>query len=153
MVPIVVALGSNLGDSEANLRQTFALLSEFVADARMSSIWETEPMYLEDQPRFRNAVVTGRASEGPLGLLRRMKRLETELGRVPGPRNGPRAIDLDLVAYGGLRYRFEEVGQTVLQVPHPRAHERAFVLGPWAELEPEGELPGMGSIRRLLDRL
>jgi 2-amino-4-hydroxy-6-hydroxymethyldihydropteridine diphosphokinase len=153
MVPVVIALGSNLGDSEGNLRAAFERLCELIADARMSSIWETEPMYLPDQPRFRNAAVAGCTRLGPLGLFRRMKRLEQEMGRVPTARNGPRLIDLDLVVYGGLRYRFTRGEETVLEVPHPRAHERPFVLGPWAEIEPEGQLPGMGSIRSLLERL
>ncbi len=105
-------------------------------------------MYVADQPPFLNAALCGISHDGPLLLLRKLKDLEQELGRTPRERNGPREIDIDLLAYGSLKYRF--AGGLRLTVPHPRVVERRFVLQPLADLAFDFHLPGLGTVRELL---
>lgn len=150
---MAIGLGSNLGDREGMLRRAVGRLGERLVHLRVSRMIDTEPLYVADQPRFLNAVAVGETSLGPRELLGFLKGLEAELGRSPRQRYGPREIDLDLVAYGSLSYRYREAGATVLQVPHPALGERGFVLGPLAELEPEWVLPGLGRVGDLADRL
>lgn len=108
-------------------------------------------MYVEDQPVFFNAALLAETALGPLALLRLLKRTEAEVGRTPRERNGPREIDLDLIAYGALAYRFVDRGRTVLEIPHPRLAERLFVLQPMLDLDPAWHLPGLGSVRSAID--
>lgn len=144
-----LALGTNLGDRAANLRRALAALrNEFAVEA-ISPCYETEPAYVIDQPRFYNMACRAQASMPPLDLLRRLKRLETALGREPGARYGPRLIDLDLLLYGDLVLDSPE-----LTLPHPHLHERAFVLVPLADIAPELVHPTLGlTIAALCDRL
>jgi 2-amino-4-hydroxy-6-hydroxymethyldihydropteridine diphosphokinase len=109
-------------------------------------------MYVADQPDFLNAVVRGFSRDGPLRLMRRLKRAEERIGRTPGPRYGPRKIDLDLVLYGRLTYCFIDSGRTILQVPHVKLTERRFVLQPLSDLAPGLELPGLGQLKDLLEK-
>ena len=136
-VVVHLALGSNLGDRAANLTHARALLSEFVSDIRCSSIYETPPWGVTDQPPFLNQVVTGTTSLAPLSLLNRLKAIERDMGRKKTARYGPRIIDLDILLYGERVINYRR-----LQVPHPRMHERAFVLVPLAELSPRLVIPG-----------
>lgn len=133
---IYLALGSNLGDRRANLADGVARLAPQVAVEQVSSLYETEPAYLLDQPRYLNAALRGRTALGPHALLALLKQIERELGRAAGGvRFGPRVVDLDL-----LLYDEQTVASETLTVPHPRMHERPFVLVPLAEIEP-GLLP------------
>jgi 2-amino-4-hydroxy-6-hydroxymethyldihydropteridine diphosphokinase len=137
-----VGLGSNLGDREATIRRAAALIEA----SRLSAIVETEPWGYREQPAFLNAAAELDTRLEPRGLLERLLEVERELGRDrSGPRFGPRTIDLDLLWYGGLT--IDEPG---LAVPHPRLLDRVFVLEPLAELAPELEIPGAGTVRRLL---
>jgi 2-amino-4-hydroxy-6-hydroxymethyldihydropteridine diphosphokinase len=146
-----VGLGSNLGDREAYLRAALAALAAEPAievDA-VSTVRETEPVGLLDQPRFLNAVARVSTTLGPRALLDRLLAAELSLGRErAGPRFGPRTIDLDLLLYDN-----ETVAEPGLQVPHPRLHERRFVLEPLHELDPGLTIPGLGTVRHLLTAL
>lgn len=115
-----------------------------------SRVYDTAPMYVTDQPPFLNAALRARTDLGPLPLLRRVKEIEAELGRQARTRFGPREIDIDLIAYGRLAYRFVDKGREVLRLPHPRVAERRFVLAPLADVAPKGVLPGFGPIETLL---
>ena len=140
-----VGLGANLGDREATVRRA----AELLGAVRLSTLIETEPWGYAEQPRFVNAVAEVATDLAPRVLLERLLEVERELGRTrDGPRYGPRTIDLDLLLYGDER--LDEPG---LVVPHPGLHERAFVLGPLAELAPELVVPGRGSVKALLSRL
>jgi 2-amino-4-hydroxy-6-hydroxymethyldihydropteridine diphosphokinase len=132
-----VGIGSNLGDREATIRRALALLEE-LGTVRVSSIRETDPVGITDQPRFLNAVAELETNLTARQLLDRLLAIELELGRdrAGGVRWGPRAIDLDLLLYGDQT--IEEPGLTV---PHPRLAERDFVLEPLHELDPELALP------------
>lgn len=150
MTPILVALGSNLGDRRDHIRRAVARLGCLFSEIRLSSLYATEPMYVADQPEFLNAALSAQTDLSPRQTLRTLKDVESEVGRVPRERNGPREIDLDLVAYGSLAYRFVEDDRVVLELPHPRSPERRFVLEPAFEVAPDFELPGLGTIRALL---
>jgi 2-amino-4-hydroxy-6-hydroxymethyldihydropteridine diphosphokinase len=140
-----VGLGANLGDREGTVRRA----AELLGAVRLSTLIETEPWGYADQPRFVNAVAELETDEPPRALLERLLRVERELGRTRGgPRYGPRTIDLDLLLYGDA-----ELDEPGLVVPHPRLHERAFVLEPLAELAPELVVPGQGAVKALLSRL
>jgi 2-amino-4-hydroxy-6-hydroxymethyldihydropteridine diphosphokinase len=137
-----VGLGSNLGDREQLIREA----AELIAAKRLSTIRETEPWGLEDQPRFLNAVAELETSLTPRHLLDRLLEVERRLGRErSGPRWGPRTIDLDLLLYG--EQALDEPG---LVVPHPRLRERPFVLEPLAELVPAQKIPGNGTVAEAL---
>jgi dihydropteroate synthase len=137
-VAVVLALGANLGDRLANLRAATELLGQHgVTVTARSSVWETEPVP-PGQPRYLNAVVAARTALAPRELLAALKAIERQLGREPGPRWGPRPIDLDILFYDALRLDTPE-----LTIPHPRLTERAFVLAPLAEAWP-GDLPVLG---------
>jgi 2-amino-4-hydroxy-6-hydroxymethyldihydropteridine diphosphokinase len=140
-----VGLGSNLGDREALIRRA----AELLGASRLSTIRETEPWGLEDQPRFLNAAAELETDLPPRALLDRLLEIERELGRTrDGPRYGPRLIDLDLLLYGD-----ELIDEPGLTVPHPRLHERKFALEPLAELDPGLVVPGRGPVRALLTAL
>jgi 2-amino-4-hydroxy-6-hydroxymethyldihydropteridine diphosphokinase len=142
VVRAYVGLGANLGDREASIRAA----AEALDARRLSTIRETEPWGYADQPRFLNAVAELETELPPRPLLDRLLAVERELGRTrDGPRWGPRTIDLDLLLYGDER--LDEPGLTV---PHPRLHERLFVLEPLADLDPGLEVPGRGVVAALL---
>jgi 2-amino-4-hydroxy-6-hydroxymethyldihydropteridine diphosphokinase len=136
---VYLGLGSNLGDRAANLRAALAALAPDVLVTAISAVYETVPMHVEDQPDFLNLVCAARTALAPHELLRRLKGIERALGRVPGPRYGPRAIDLDLLLYDDLVLDTAE-----LTVPHPRMLDRAFVLVPLAEIAPSLRHPLAG---------
>jgi 2-amino-4-hydroxy-6-hydroxymethyldihydropteridine diphosphokinase len=143
-----IGLGSNLGDREGYLRRALAALdSDSAIDvAAISAFVETEPVGFPDQPNFVNAVARVATELGPRELLERLLAAELQLGRTrDGPRFGPRTIDLDLLLFGN-----EVVDESGLRVPHPRLHERRFVLEPLAELDPTLVVPGRGPVQTLL---
>ena len=114
---------------------------------KASRVYETDPVG-PPQPDYLNAVLEIETSLPPARLLEEAQLVERELGRVRTERWGPRTIDIDLLTYGD-----ERIDQPDLQIPHPRMHERAFVLEPLAEVAPGLEVPGMGAVEALLARL
>lgn len=142
---VFLALGSNLGDRVGNLRAAVQRMEERgLTVERRSSIWETEPVP-PGQPAFLNAAIAVRTELDPLALLTLVKAIEGELGRRPGPRWGPRPIDVDMLFFGD-----ERIAEPGLDVPHPRLAGRSFVLAPLAEITNE-PLPVLGV--RALDLL
>lgn len=150
MAIVYLALGGNLGDRAASLRAARERLEQGgVHIAPCSSLYETEPWGVADQPRFLNAVCRGRTELAPAALLALIKRIEAEMGRTPTVRYGPRPIDIDI-----LLYDEQQLATPELTIPHPRLHERAFVLVPLAEIAPGLRLPGSArTVRELLEAL
>jgi len=128
---VYLALGSNLGDRPANLKAAVAALPPVVAVDQVSRVYATSPWGITDQPAFLNMALKGGTALDPRELLVHLKHLETELGRVPGLRWGPRQIDLDILFFDEI-----VLDSPGLTIPHPHLHERAFVLVPLAELAP-----------------
>lgn len=149
---VAVALGSNMGDRKVLIDRALSELSEILTGMRTSSVLETEPMYVEDQPAFLNAAVRGHCEQGPLKLLSSLKTIERSIGRLPRQRFGPREIDLDLVIYGRLSYVFDCGGATKLAIPHPRMFERQFVLLPLQEVWADLVVPSIGPISEMVQR-
>jgi 2-amino-4-hydroxy-6-hydroxymethyldihydropteridine diphosphokinase len=149
-----VALGSNIGDSRKIILDAMARLQKFSDKPILkSSLWQTSPVNCPpDSPKFVNAVAgfIPRKNETPELLLKKLRELEAEFGRAPKTvLNEPRPLDLDLIAFGNEIRRSQE-----LTLPHPRAHERRFVLQPLSEIAPELILPGQTKvISRLLAEL
>jgi len=147
---VLIALGSNMGDSLANLQEATLLLERCFDVVARSHVYKTAPMYVVDQPTFLNAAILARTSIGPKSVLRRLKELELQIGREERQHFGLREIDLDLIAYGTISYRYTEGKRLVLEVPHPRVVERRFVLQPVADVAPDFNLPGIGIVSELL---
>jgi 2-amino-4-hydroxy-6-hydroxymethyldihydropteridine diphosphokinase len=150
VVRAAIALGSNLQDPEAQVRRAFdeiAELPETELVAR-SSLYRTAPVGYADQPTFVNACALVETSLAPRELLDGLLEIEQRHGRVREIRNGPRTLDLDIVVYGD-----RQVNEPDLTIPHPRAHERAFVLQPLVEVWPEAVIAGKGRARDLLGRV
>ncbi len=129
---VYLALGSNLGDRLANLKQAIAALTPQLDVKAKSQVYETLPWGYEDQPKFLNQVVKAKTYLEPEPLLKHLKRLEVALGRQESFPNGPRLIDIDILFYDELI-----LYSPSLVIPHPRLHERAFVLLPLMDLDPE----------------
>ena len=128
-----IALGSNVGDAAANLKQVLTLFEDAkIQVLRASPVFETAPQGLLNQPWFLNQVVEAETSLLPRQLLKRLLSIERSMGRKRTVRNGPRTIDLDIVLYGNA-----VVDAPDLQIPHPRMAERRFVLEPLAALVPD----------------
>lgn len=141
-----LALGSNLGDRLANLRGAVELLAERdgIEVLRSSRVYETEPVG-PPQPAYLNAVIEVATTSSPTELLRACRAVEEALGRVRTERWGARTIDVDILTFDEV-----EVTEPDLEIPHPRMHERGFVLVPLGELEADPMLPGgrrLSSIR------
>lgn len=147
--PLFIALGTNLGDRVANLAEARRRISQQFPIIRASHLYETPPWGITDQPAFYNQVIETCTDADPLDLLTLVKRMETEMGRVPGLRYGPRLIDIDLLVYGECLLNTPE-----LSLPHARLFERAFVLVPFAEIAPDLiPLTQTNSIQELCSRL
>ena len=145
-----VGLGANLGAREETLRHAVERLgaAEGVEVLAESSLRETKPVGVVDQPPFLNGAVQLETSLPPRELLDLLLAIERSLGRVRGARWGPRLVDLDLLLYGS-----EIVDEPGLRIPHPRLHERRFALEPLAELDAWLEIPGRASVSALLAEL
>jgi 2-amino-4-hydroxy-6-hydroxymethyldihydropteridine diphosphokinase len=129
---VYLALGSNLGDRLANLKEAVASLSPQMDVKAKSHIYETLPWGYEDQPKFLNQAVKVQTYLEPEPLLKHIKRLEIALGRKASFQNGPRLIDIDILFYDDL-----VLNTPVLTIPHPRLHERGFVLLPMTDIAPD----------------
>jgi len=129
---IYLALGANLGDRRGTMAAALQRLRTVMEIESVSSIYETTPVGYLDQPLFLNAVCSGKTGLDSEDLLHAIKEIEATLGRKPSLRNGPRPIDIDILFYDDLQSTQEQ-----LTIPHPRLHERAFVLVPLAEIAPE----------------
>lgn len=143
---VVIGLGSNLGDREATLGRGLDLLTRrgFILERR-SDLYLTEPVDGPPQDWFVNAVARGTTTLAPEAMLTACQQVEQELGRVRTVRNGPRSLDLDLLLYGDLVR-----DDAVLTLPHPRLHERRFVLVPLCDVAPDEVHPRLGVTFRAL---
>ncbi len=144
---VFIALGANIVRPAEQIRQATALLAALpqIRLVRTSSLYASAPVGYADQPDFINAVAEISTTLPPRRLLEAMQAIENELGRERSIPNGPRTIDLDLILYGD-----QTVAEHGLRVPHPRMHERAFVLVPLCEIDPELNIPGHGTASALL---
>lgn len=148
---VFISIGSNLGDRVENCRRAVRLLvgSGKAEVVKESSLYETEPWGISEQGAFVNSVVEVRTALGPAELLGLLKGIEQEMGRAPAVKWGVRIIDLDIVFYGT-----DVVEVEGLVIPHPRMHERAFVLAPLAEIAPGFKHPVLGKdVSALLEGL
>ena len=145
---VVIALGSNIGDTNSHLHHAIDELAKHIEVTAVSSFYKTAPVGGPAQDDFLNAVLIGQSEMDPLDLLVEMQEIEAMAGRTRDIHWGPRALDLDLISFGD-----HEINEPHLEIPHPRAHERAFVLEPWLEIDPEAELIGHGFIKDLLAQL
>jgi len=146
---VYLALGSNLGDRRANLAEALKQLQSYVILDVLSTVYETEPAYVTDQPNFYNMVLRGTTTLSPQALLHRLKSIEQDLGRQQTVRYGPRPIDIDILLYGEMQLTTPD-----LVIPHPRMTERAFVLIPLAQIAPDLIIPGQWeTVKQLAERL
>lgn len=148
----VIALGSNLGNRLETLQGAIDALEDTpgVRVKAVSPVYETEPWGVESgsQPAYLNAVVLVKTTLPPSSLLERSHAIEEAFERVRDERWGPRTLDVDIVAYQNV-----VSDDPALTLPHPRAHERAFVLVPWHDIDPDAEVPGRGAVAELLASL
>jgi 2-amino-4-hydroxy-6-hydroxymethyldihydropteridine diphosphokinase len=148
LVPAYIALGSNLREPQKQIHsgvEELAMLPN-TRLANVSSLYRSAPVGYRDQPDFVNAVAVIETALRPRDLLEALLRIEQRYGRVRSVPNAPRTLDLDIVLYDAL-----EVREPGLTIPHPRMHERAFVVVPLAEIAPDAPVPGRGCVRDLLD--
>ncbi len=149
--PAVLALGSNLGDRESTLREAVRDIGALdgVTVLRASGIVETPALKPDgvdqDAPAYLNAVVAVRSALAPHALLAALGGIERAHGRVRDERWGDRTLDIDIVTFGE-----QQLDSDDLTLPHPRARDRAFVLAPWLDVEPNAVLPGAGRVDELL---
>lgn len=150
MARAVIALGANLGDARAALAGAVAALRELSAleVVAESSIYSTAPLGGVEQPDYLNAVIIADTSLSPGQLLEALHAIENAWHRTREVRWGPRTLDLDLIDFEGVTS-----DDPNLTLPHPRAHERAFVLVPWQEADPRAELLGFGPVSALIGSL
>lgn len=148
-VPVVIAVGANLGEAEATVTGAIGRLDDIpgVWDVRSSPLYRTTPVGGPEQDDYVNAVALASTSLSPHRLLLHLQKLEATWGRTRRVRWGPRTLDLDLVQYGDPRHGSEQlVGDEVLDLPHPRAHQRAFVLAPWLAVDRSAVLTLEGAV-------
>jgi 2-amino-4-hydroxy-6-hydroxymethyldihydropteridine diphosphokinase len=129
---VYLALGSNLGNRLVNLNTSISNLTPQMKVKKKSPVYESPPWGFADQPAFLNQVIMVETYEEPERLLKHIKRLETALGRAPSFQNGPRLIDIDILFYDDIM-----LDTASLVIPHPRLHERAFVLVPLSDIAPD----------------
>jgi 2-amino-4-hydroxy-6-hydroxymethyldihydropteridine diphosphokinase len=144
----VIAVGANLGNAEQVVNEALANVAEKLNGSLVacSSLFRTAPVGGPDQPDFVNAVAIVDTELEPGDVLTRLQAMENDAGRVRDVRWGPRTLDLDVIVAGQV-----VSDDPVLTIPHPRAHERAFVLVPWLEIDPSAQIPGVGAVRDLVD--
>ena len=144
----VIALGSNLGNRELNIDSAIAELVKIVEITHLSTNHETDPVGGPEQPKYLNAIAIAETELEPEDLLIAMLEIENKLGRKREIHWGPRTLDLDLIVFGD-----EVIDSEILVLPHPRAHERRFVLEPWLEIEPDAYIPGIGKVESILQQI
>jgi len=144
----VIALGSNLGNRELNIDSAIAELAKIIEITHLSTNHETDPVGGPEQPKYLNAILIAETQLDPHELLIAMLEIENKLGRKREVHWGPRTIDLDLIIVGD-----EVIDSDVLVLPHPRAHERRFVLEPWLEIDPNAQIPGFGLVESILQHI
>ncbi|CAL9496920.1 2-amino-4-hydroxy-6-hydroxymethyldihydropteridine diphosphokinase [Streptomyces lavenduligriseus] len=148
----VISLGSNLGNRLETLQGAVDALEDTpgVRVKAVSPVYETEPWGVQpgSQPSYFNAVVVLKTTLPPASLLERAHAVEEAFHRVRDERWGPRTLDVDIVAYADVTSDDPQ-----LTLPHPRAHERAFVLAPWHDVDPQAQLPGRGTVAELLSAI
>ena len=144
----VIALGANIGNPQEQMDLAVAMLREATDVVAVSSFYITKPVGGPEQPDYINALCILESELPAIDLLSLLHGIEKSLGRERAEKWGPRTIDLDLIQYGALLSSAAE-----LQLPHPRAHERRFVLEPWHEIEPDAILLTHGKISDLLEQL
>ena len=144
---VVLSVGSNLGDRLGTLQGCVQAIGDLPETdvLAVSPVYETAPVGGPAQPDYLNAVLVIETGLAPRDLLAATQRIEADFGRVRAERFGPRTLDIDIVSFAG-----EVSDDPVLTLPHPRAHERAFVLAPWHDLDPAASLPGRGAVAALL---
>ena len=144
----VISLGANIGNPQEQMQLAIAMLREATDVIALSSIYTTEPVGGPEQPNYLNAICIVESDLPAADLLALLHGIEKSLGRERIERWGPRTIDLDLIQYGAILSSAQE-----LELPHPRAHERKFVLEPWFEIEPDAILLTHGKVSDLLEQL
>jgi 2-amino-4-hydroxy-6-hydroxymethyldihydropteridine diphosphokinase len=144
----VISLGANIGNPQEQITLAIAMLREATEVLAVSSIYETAPVGGPDQPNYLNAICITESDLPAADLLSVLHGIEKSLGRERLERWGPRTIDLDLIQFGSILSSARE-----LELPHPRAHERKFVLEPWLEIEPDAILLTHGKVSELLEQL
>lgn len=144
---VVLSLGSNMGDSAAILQEAVDFLAEtpdlMLVD--VSPVYQTKPVGGVEQDDFLNLVVVAESTLEPLTILDRALAIEENFGRERDVRFGPRTLDIDVIMVG------KRISEADIELPHPRAHERAFVLVPWLDIDPNAEIAGHGPIADLID--
>lgn len=146
---VVLALGANLGDPRKQISLAIDAIRDLVKVEKVSSLYETAPFNVNDaQPNYINAVLVGETELQPKELIKELLAIEAKLGRQRTLPKAARTIDIDIVDYEGFFLESDE-----LKLPHPRAHERRFVLEPWVEIEPDAVLREHGPIKELLAAL
>ena len=133
---VFLGLGANVGDKKANLLKAIELLKEKISDVAIASIYETKPWGYKEQDNFLNTALMGNTSLSPIELFRSIKDIEKRVGRIKRFKWGPREIDIDILFYDNLIYKDD-----TLEIPHPRLHERDFVLKPLMDLDTDLEHP------------
>ena len=146
-VAVVIALGSNLGDRLAHLQAAVDALAAMpgLSVTAVSPVYRTDPVGGPDQPDYFNAVLLAGTTLPPAGVLAAAHAAEAARQRTREVRWGPRTLDVDIISYDAV-----VSADPVLTLPHPRAHERAFVLVPWHDMDPAAELPGHGPVADLI---
>lgn len=149
MTTVYLALGSNIGDSRANITQAVQLLDPAVQQIKQAPLYTSKAVGYTDQPDFLNTAISGETDLSPQELLKTIKSVEQQVGRTKSFRNGPREIDIDIILYG------DQVLQTdKLTIPHPRFRERDFVLQPLNDLNPSLTDPVSGqTVGQLLAKI
>lgn len=147
---VVLSLGSNMGDSATILQEAVEFLGEtpdlILVD--VSPVYQTKPFGdIQDQDDFLNLVVVAESTLEPLTILDRAQAIEENFGRTREERHGPRTLDIDIIMVG------KRISEDNIELPHPSAHERAFVLVPWHDIDPNAEIAGHGKIADLLDEV
>ncbi len=146
---VVLAHGANLGDPRKQISLAIDAIRDLVKVEKVSSLYETAPFKVNDtQPNYINAVLIGETELQPKELIKELLAIEAKLGRQRTLPKAARTIDIDIVDYEGFFLESDE-----LTLPHPRAHERRFVLEPWVEIEPDAVLREHGPIKELLAAL
>ena len=149
MSRVFIAIGSNLGDRVSYCREALDEIAAFSRITKVSSLYETDPVGKEDQPEFINCAVEINTELSAEELLKELNLVEEKLGRVRHEKWGPRTIDLDIIFYSD-----KIINEENLEIPHPRAHLRRFVLEPLCEIAPEFIHPKLNlSVSELLDRV